>query len=127
MTVTGRRNSSFQSSTGSHRVFSGYKEREAELKTSGEGWLIIVTELGSLRCARAAVAEGNSTSCTIMWAAFVTVSRWAIAGGELFGDKKSTPVWGINRVRIKNTRHARTIAHPIQCHLGHYITDVADS
>jgi hypothetical protein len=55
--------------------------------------LIIVTELGSLRCARAAVAEGNSTSCTIMWAAFVTVSRWAIAGGELFGDKKSTPVW----------------------------------
>jgi hypothetical protein len=53
---------------------------------------MIVTELGLSRWVRAAVAEGSSTSCTITWVAFVTVNKWAIAGGELFGDKKSTPV-----------------------------------
>jgi hypothetical protein len=95
MIVIGRRYSSSHFNTGSHRVFSGYKERAADPKTLGEGWLMIVTELGLLKYVRAAVAEGSSTSCTIMWVAFVTVNRWAIAGGELFGDKKSTPVEGL--------------------------------
>ena len=53
---------------------------------------MIVTELGSVRWVEAAVAEGNIMSCTIIWVAFVKVNRWAIAGGEVFGDRKSTPV-----------------------------------
>ena len=52
---------------------------------------MINTEDGSVRWARAAVAEEMSVSCTMMCEALVAVKRCAIAGGELFGERKRTP------------------------------------
>lgn len=91
MIVTGRRNSTSGLRGGSQWVLSGCGARASGPNTSEGGWWMIDTDDGSARRVSAAAAEESSVSCTMMWEALVTVKRCAIAGGELFGERKRTP------------------------------------
>ena len=89
--MTGKGNSTPGVRGGSQCIFSGCAARASGLNTSDGGWWMINTEGASARWVRATVAEESNVSCTMMCEALVAVKRCAIAGGELFGERRRTP------------------------------------